>query len=358
MRILFIANLDERQRYKFVMIPLSKVGANVFVYHEKYNILSSFYNGIKALRKYSANDAVVLTGGDIRNVIWFYIIRYLFRSKVVLRFGGNPVSVRSSVQENLLNNLSISEWLRSRLGVIGTRLMLKQCDGVISVSEHLASQIRPMTKRKTKVCVAPPILDVELPHSRVQSSTPRFFRVLTVANINYREKYDGIMHIASALIDYCGRYPNNFEIVYDIVGGGAQLSCLREGINNFKLPKNLKIKIHGYQKEVSGYYEKSDIFLYCSTLDSYPLVLAEASAYGLPVIVNRWGPFPEMFSNKYEACFFDHNEPSSLIGQLEKVLSDNTLQQKMRRATLINFRKSNDINARGMRLKKFFSELR
>ena len=132
----------------------------------------------------------------------------------------------------------------------------------------------------------------------------------------------------------------------------------KEGINNFKLPKNLMIKIHGYQKEVSGYYEKSDIFLYCSTLDSYPLVLAEASAYGLPVIVNRWGPFPEMFSNKYEACFFDHNEPSSLIGQLEKVLSDNTLQQKMRRATLINFRKSNDINARGMRLKKFFSELR
>jgi len=289
--------------------------------------------------------------------MWFYIFRLFFHFKIVLRFGGSPVSVRASAQRNMLSIRNISQWFRSRLGVTGTHIMLKKCDGVIAVSEHLADEIRPLVGKKTIVCVAPPILTINRPQNRAHTYVPGLSRVLTVANLNYREKCEGVVHIVSSLADYCRCHTQDTEVVYDVVGSGTHFSWIKEGIDRIEIPKNLLINLHGQQNDVARYFKKSDVFLYCSTLDSYGLVLAEASAHGVPIIVNRWGPFPEMFPGVYDACFFDFGSPNSLVEQLEKVLPDNALKKRMRQASLANYKRSNNIKKCGMLLKEFFSEL-
>ncbi len=356
MRILFIANTDKRRRYRFVMEPLRAVGVDAHCYEEKSNLIATFFYGIKVLLSKPKSHIVVLTGGDLRNVIWFLILRIFTRMRVVVRFGGDPITVRRSAQSSFSDAKNIFATIRTQLGAIGSRLLLKHVDGVIVVSVYLAKAVEPLLGSKSHIVVSPPMLLRECKPKRSYQQNGEMFSVLTVTNLNYSEKADGVLHIANA-IRSLGQNQPDIAIHFDIVGGGLRLTQVQHAIENMTLPRNVTISVHGQQTDVSSFYESADLFVYHSELDSYSLVMMEAAAYGLPLIVNRWGPFPLQYVEGKEALFYETGNTYQLENLLSRLVKDEKERASLGRAVLHQYQQKQSTLPRGEKLVNFFSEL-
>ena len=177
-------------------------------------------------------------------------------------------------------------------------------------------------------------------------------KLLTVTNLNYREKADGVIAIASAVERLLGQQTGTTGIQYDVVGGGYQLDFLQQAIG-----ASAAIRLHGRSDNVTEFYRRADIFVYCSTLDGYPLVLCEAQSFGLPIVANRWGAFPDMLNQDRDALFFDADDPNEIDRVLGCLLGDKALRERLSRGALVNFEKVNSSIRCGMRLQQFLQEL-
>jgi glycosyltransferase involved in cell wall biosynthesis len=87
------------------------------------------------------------------------------------------------------------------------------------------------------------------------------------------------------------------------------------------------------------------------------LVLAEAQAHGLPIVVNRWGPFPELYVGGKDACFYVTDSIASLVAALGGLLTDRAAREALGRAARANFERVHSLSARGADLQTYFREL-
>lgn len=356
MRILFIANTDSRQRYRFVMEPLRSVGVQIFCFKEQRNLIVSFFRGIRSIQLHPKFDVAVLTGCDLRNVIWYILFRTIFNMRVVIRLGGDPVAVPRSAQNSFLCNKKLIAAIRSKVGTFGARLLMKGADGVIVVSEYLAHSVRPMLGEKTHLLVLPPVL-LKMCKSKIDyKQEGEWFNILTVANLNYYEKADGVIIIAKAIKSACVSQPN-LKIKLNVVGGGLQLERLERELAGLSLPENFILNLHGKQRDVYPYFESTDIFTYHSTLDSYPLVLLEAAAHGLPMVINRWGPFPELYEEKKEALFYETKNEVELKSLIVRLFENENLRAQLGQAANSGFIENQSSVSRGGKLVSFLEQV-
>ena len=354
MQVLFIATRDPRQRYRFLHDPLTSTDTAVFLHEDTGTLLPAIVRGARRLRLQPRPDVVILTGGDIRNFIWFILVALLTRARRVVRFGGDPLQVRDSAQSSFRARGQWLRYLRSRVGKALTRVMLKRADGIILVSEFLRRQLQPdLGLRVRSLVLAPTIPDPDAGNGNAGAASGRTM-LLTVTNLNYREKADGVVRIVDALRELSA---NGRQLQFDVIGGGHHLDDLRQWLRQQPPLRGVEINLHGQLADLSGFYRRADIFVYCSTLDGYPLVLAEAQAYGLPVLVNRWGGFPDMLNEEKDALFYESDSIDELGAGLRRLLDDAALRARMGKAARENFTLNNSPQACARRLQQFLHSL-
>jgi len=72
------------------------------------------------------------------------------------------------------------------------------------------------------------------------------------------------------------------DVHLDIFGDGPLRSELEELVKSYELENN--ITLHGFVKNISEHYLKSDVFVLTSTSEGFGNVLTEAMSYGVPVV--------------------------------------------------------------------------
>jgi glycosyltransferase involved in cell wall biosynthesis len=247
-------------------------------------------------------------------------------------------------------------YYRGALGFRATCFMLKRVDGIIAVSRHLVEAIRPLAGDKARFCVSPPIVLCNVVKAEKPADDPGLFRLCTVTNLNYREKVEGVIFTIKALVECCQLLEGDREIVFEIVGGGGYLDYLKREIENTPMPENLTILVHGYQKQVAEYYARADVFSYNSTLDSHPLVLVEATANGLPIVLNDWGPFPELYENEVSTLIYESGNVGSLVSCLLRLMDDPALLRSLGEGSRNQYQ-LNTVESRGVELERFIGEI-
>lgn len=87
------------------------------------------------------------------------------------------------------------------------------------------------------------------------------------------------------VLDALSKLPSDFDYILTIVGGGELSPLLPKWIKHYGLDEK-KIKIAGQVPfaDVTKYYCQSDVFVFCTLRDSFPMQITEAMAFGLPVI--------------------------------------------------------------------------
>lgn len=355
MRVLFIANGDPRKRYRFLLEPLLEVGVDVDLFDASGAMPLVLLRAIGRLRRAPRAEILILTGGDIRNFIWFLLARLLTRSKIVLRFGGDPLAVRNSVESGFLARRNWARLVRSYMGKTLTKIMLKRVDAVVVVSDFLLRGMRAALGNRVRTLILPPTLRPPV-DSRSDVDDLRdsdaSLNLLTVTNLNYREKAQGVITIASAIDRLLNRQACEISIRYDVVGGGYQFDFLQRSVATISA-----IHLHGRSDKVNEFYRRADIFVYCSTLDGYPLVLCEAQSFALPIIANRWGAFPDMLNENKDSLFFDDDDIDGLEAALKQLIEDKSLRAKMSQAARQNFISRHSSVECGTRLQHFLQTL-
>jgi glycosyltransferase involved in cell wall biosynthesis len=75
---------------------------------------------------------------------------------------------------------------------------------------------------------------------------------------------------------------------------------------------------------------ESDLFCFPSHLESFGLVLAEAMAFGLPIVTTRCGALPEVMSGDYPGLV-DVSEPEQVADSILRILAEEPFENLRQR---------------------------
>lgn len=135
---------------------------------------------------------------------------------------------------------------------------------------------------KERIVVAQNTINVEAiieKHKNIpaKDSTNRKLRVLYVGALAWQKKIESSIDAIAKLID------ENYDITFDIVGGGTELEKLKNHLSQKSKTAQANIILHGakYGEELESYFLNADVFLMPGTGG---LGVNEAMAYELPII--------------------------------------------------------------------------
>jgi glycosyltransferase involved in cell wall biosynthesis len=154
----------------------------------------------------------------------------------------------------------------------------------------------------------------------VTHGNKRTINLVTVTELSFPQKAKGIIDIAKTLSEVQSR---GAKFNYRVIGSGRNLAYVREAVKEY----DISIEFTGFVNNPKQVLETSDIFLYCSYLDVFPIVILEAMATGLPVLTNDFGGVSEIIENEVSGYIVKNND--EYLERLMSLLGDYRLRERI-----------------------------
>ena len=218
-----------------------------------------------------------------------------------------------------ISNKSLANWV------------LSEADVIITPSRYYIKESRFLRRYEEKIIEIPNginLKDFIIPYSKeecrkmVEISSGR---VVLFLGALYPLKGPHIL--LKAIPEIVKEYRDVFFV---FVGGGKveEYRKLAEQLGVIKY-----VKFTGYVEEKLKllYYKSADIFVLPSieTFENFPLVLLEASAFGLPMIVSDLSTFNCIIRNGYNGLFTKRGNEKSLADAIIYLLENETVRKRM-----------------------------
>lgn len=158
--------------------------------------------------------------------------------------------------------------------------------------------------------------------------------VLFLSNLLYSK---GILVFLDALsvLDTSSRE----KIQVKIVGNEAEISSTmlnkeikKRGLQNFVVYIGPK-----YGEEKLNIYHNTDIFIYPTLNDAFPVVILEAMQFGIPVIASIEGAIPDIIDDSLNGFLVEKNNPEQISSKLMHLINNPDLRNDMGRNGRIKF---------------------
>ncbi|WP_435181716.1 glycosyltransferase family 4 protein [Halorussus sp. AFM4] len=191
------------------------------------------------------------------------------------------------------------------------------------------------------------------PESDAASATPGVppvgsgQRLLTVTNLNFRGKYEGVEQLVDAVVPLLRRRE---DLQYVIAGDGRYHRRLLEFLDARAGDVRDRIHAPGFVEDVARLYWTADVFLYASYIDGYPNVILEAKAAELPVVTNPAYGIAEQIDDGTSGVFVDPAEPAELGDAVSSLLDDPAERERLGRNARRQVETENDPEAVASRL--------
>ncbi len=118
----------------------------------------------------------------------------------------------------------------------------------------------------------------------------------------------------------------------DFVGGETKdIDAIRFAKETTQRGLNNKVFYLGrkYGKEKDELYDNSDIFVFPTNEDCFPLVLLEAMSHHLPIITTNEGGIPDIVDEGINGLVCERRNSQSLADCIEKLINDKELRHSM-----------------------------
>lgn len=186
-------------------------------------------------------------------------------------------------------------WLKNATIRARTRLALHQASEVIFISDTASEIFRERYPVSQYSVIGRPV-DTDR-YGAGRTSGRETFDLLTVTNLRYEEKYDGVLTVLRALRPLFEAHPT---LRYRVAGGGQYLAALREYLSDYEYAD--RVTALGFVSAVEDEFASANGFVYVSFLDSYGTVVLEAQAAGLPVIGGDVMGVPDAVGDAGDIC--------------------------------------------------------
>lgn len=235
-------------------------------------------------------------------------------------------------------------------------LLLQVVDGVISNSETARRNLRGFIRHEK----------VQTIHNGVDTSlfrrngSPRSLRQMigisddeiivgTVANFKPEKNYPFLI---SAFARLSQLHPNLRLLC---VGGGSLLEPMRRLAQAHTVSD--KVVFCGHVQDVREYLNIMDIFVLCSTKESFPNVLIQAMSMALPVVASHVGGCPEIVDHLHDGLLFKLDAADEFPNWISKLVNDKTLSDKLGRNARSKVEKLFSLETMIWNYSKFFRSL-
>ncbi|NJO59334.1 MAG: glycosyltransferase [Richelia sp. RM2_1_2] len=152
--------------------------------------------------------------------------------------------------------------------------------------------------------------------------------------INRFIKKKNISTIITAYSEYHQNHPSR---AWDLIlcGDGELRPQIETQIRELNLSQHIHLPGFLQPNELLSYFAHASCFIHASIQEQWGLVVNEAMAAGLPVIVSRCcGCFDELVIEEVNGFGFDGNQPSELANLMLRISSPNFDIGKMKLASL------------------------
>ena len=117
-----------------------------------------------------------------------------------------------------------------------------------------------------------------------------------------------------------------------IVGDGPLRTSLQERVNELGLVGSVNMLGLVPPSNLGEYYERSGMFLFPTHEDTFGVVIAEAAAHGLPIIVSRYaGASGEFVRHGENGFIIDPNDVTAAASAVLRILDEDALRAEMGR---------------------------
>ena len=195
-----------------------------------------------------------------------------------------------------------------------------KADKIQAISTFLADWAKSMGYERG-VEVIPNGVNIEK-FKNVQHSVLNKNDVVLITTSRLVEK-NGIKDIIGAL----KFLPNNVKL--KVLGVGPLEENLKFKIKNLKLEDRVEFLGFVPQNEIPVYLHEADIFVRPSLSEGQGISFIEAMAAGLPVIATPVGGIPDFLKHEETGLFCEVNSPESIAKQVERLIADEPLRNKI-----------------------------
>jgi glycosyltransferase involved in cell wall biosynthesis len=150
--------------------------------------------------------------------------------------------------------------------------------------------------------------------------------VLFVGSLNNSERHKNLAGLLAACKELRGIIP---QLELTVVGDGDGRKYYEELAASMGLGGMTTFAGYLERPALAEAYRAAAVFVLPSTKDSFPLVIAEAMASGLPVISTRVGGIPTLVDHGVDGLLVDPTDSHELAKALRIVLEDRALSAEM-----------------------------
>ncbi len=232
------------------------------------------------------------------------------RSHCLIGLVHHPLALETGLSAELANALRLSE----TQALAATR-------HVITTDHSTAATLA------ADYAVPPERITVALPGTRrmPRAQLPREgpVRILAVGAVTPRKAYDLLVRALVELRDLDW----HLTIVGDRTRGSDAVAELDRLINELTLVQQIRCTGAVSSEELDVLHQDADLFVQTSRFEGYGMALADALAYGLPVIATRTGAAPRIVTPQ-AGVLIDPGDSAALMGALRLLIGDAELRER------------------------------
>ncbi|MCG2829228.1 glycosyltransferase family 4 protein [Methanothermobacter sp. K4] len=271
-------------------ITVYRVSASDFLYRN-FDIPQPLFNlfELKKILKKFIQEA------DVVHVHDRYYVSSLFATKIAKKLG-KPVVLTVHVgfieyEKSLYRMLfSINEML--------SYYVVKNVDVILSVGEEIKNYISKRFARNS-IVVSNAVEIEKFIQNHNNKKSDKKFKVLFVGRFTYKKGIDIVIDVAKNLRD---------EAIFICLGDGPKMDEIKETLKRDKIENVILTGIISNKKRLREYYGSADVLIFPSRKGeaSSPLVMLEALASGLPVIVKDSGGHADLICDGLNGYVVDN----------------------------------------------------
>lgn len=135
---------------------------------------------------------------------------------------------------------------------------------------------------------------------------------------------------ADVLIDAFSMIQDKYpEWRLQILGSGPNESLYRKKIEEYELSPFVDMPGYIKGEKKKAYFQKAGIYVMCSYLEGFPMVVLEAWSYGVPVVTTPVGGLPDVLIEGSNSLVFDYGNAEELAQKLDTLMCNDILRGDM-----------------------------